>query len=262
MTYDEALRKALACLKLANNNANEHEAALAASKAQKLIDDYKLDVSAADYESETAQQDNEPIAEFGNEDPVDSVRNWQARWAANLLSAICRQNACRMFSMPAVTSSGDGRKNFGILGRASDVATCRYLYSYLKNEVLRLARVNCKGHSGTYERHYCLGVVDTIRMLLHKQREATFAGKRDSVGANPMALIKVNNAIARLDQRDKAVVNYMNDLLENGGWSRGRASAETQQYTGGRAAGQRDGHQVRLTSAKGGLTAGHKSIGN
>ena len=66
MTLEEAMRKAMACLRLAERGGTPEESALAAAKAQEIITRYGLDVSSADYEQGQKEKDEEPIKDFGS----------------------------------------------------------------------------------------------------------------------------------------------------------------------------------------------------
>lgn len=251
MTHEEALRKAMACLRLAKSG-NENEAALAAAKAQEIIDRYKLDVTGLDYDQQEQKRDDEPIQDYGHSDQLDETNGWMTRWYLMLASVVARSNQCRVYYGQ---KQGYGVRIF-IVGRPSDVSAVRYLHSLLKSEVTRLASDACKGHSDTYRRQYCLGVVDTINARLHKQHEEMAQSLRREHANNNMALIRVDKALVRMQERDEAVVTWMKSNLRLGN---GR-SEQTRTYTGGREHGQRDGHKVRISSAKGGIGAGVRQL--
>lgn len=247
MTHQEALRKAIACLKL-SQSPNEAEAALAAAKAQEIIDKYKLDVTSVDFEQQEKQRDDEPIQDFWN-DPLDNTTNNGSRWSTNLASVISRVNQCRILVSHGANAHGT---RIGVIGRPSDVQTVRYVYAWLKREVERLCKENTGGNSGTYKRHYCLGVVDTIGRKLREQQKATQATATTNQGNNPFALVLVKNAIVKIQQRDQAVQKFVDDKYK----SKSRASQEQIRDTGGRSHGQRDGHNVRFNAAKTGINNG------
>jgi hypothetical protein len=251
MTQQEALRKALACLKLAERGGTPEESSVAAAKAQALIDAYKLDVTGLDYNENVKEQDNEQVKNFDSSDPVDEVRNWKFRWATTLASTVARNNQCRIYRSP-----GQLRSRICIVGRPSDVQTARYIYGWLKNEVERLVKENCTGNSGTYIRHYCLGVVDTICERLHKMQQETFAAKKAEVANNSTALVLVKDSLVRLEKRANDVAQFMKTQMK---LRSSRSSASQRVFSGGREAGQRDGHSVRMGAhgAVGRGVAGH-----
>jgi len=248
MTQEEALRKAIACLKL-SQSSNEHEAALAASKAQEIIDRYKLDVNSLDYDSESDKSDLETIQDYYS-DPVDRMPFTRMRWISTLASTISKLNQCRIYLSP----NGRG-KNIHIVGRPSDVATVRYLQSYFRSEVLRLCKLNCVGYSDTYRHQFNQGVVDVICAKLVEQSSKTIQTVKTEQANNPLALIRVNKAIAKIEKRSKEVEEFIEKMNLN----KGRASY-SRVDTGARAHGQREGRNVRFTNARASLDSGVKSL--
>lgn len=253
MQYEEAMRKALACLKLAERGGTPAESAAAAAKAQEIIDRYGLDVSSADYDAQDAAKDKEEIKDF-RDDPMDVTNKLDGWWAMKLNSYICRLNGCR----PYIHNLGDAGRRLYVIGRPSDVQTVRYLYSYLKNEVKRLQSLNCKGNSSTYRYQYGLGVVDTIATKLHEQHQVTQAAVKQEHASNSMALVKVNNAIAKIEARSAAVDKWVEDNMD---LRKGRSSGNTGVGgLGARFAGQRDGQSIRIGQASGALGSGRKAL--
>jgi hypothetical protein len=242
MTHAEALRKALLCLKLAES-ANEHESALAAAKAQQLVDEYKLDVSGINLNADATEgpEENEPIQNFGN-DPLESVRNWKSRWSLTLASCIAKLNQCLVYFR-----RGDLRTEICVVGRPSDVNTVRYLYAYLIGQVEKLRVEAARGHSGAYVRAYCLGVVDSVCMRLRESQAQTFKHAQHAQEHNPQALMCVNRALQRIKKRGDEVAAWMERNMR---LKSARATADSRVLTGGRQDGQRDGHKIRLPGGK------------
>src|SRR5580693_4403340 len=169
MTQEEAIRKAMACLRLAKSS-NANEAALAAAKAQEIITRYGLSIDDADFDTNEAAKDKEEVKYFSN-DPIDDVERAHRGWALRLCSTLANLNCCRLIQSPNI--DGKGGKRLMVIGRGSDVQTVRYLYGYFKHEVIRLMGENTKGNSGTYKSQYCLGVVDTLGQRLQAQKKQT-----------------------------------------------------------------------------------------
>ena len=253
MTQEDAIRKALACLRLAKSD-NPNESALAAARAQEIIDRYQLDISGIDYNSQEAARDTEPIKDFGYSDPLDTLPNPYA-WMIRLTSMVARFNGCRIISCRHENGRG---KIIKVVGRPSDVSTVRYLYSYLKAEVTRLRDANCAGHSHVYKYQFCLGVVDTIRVKLDEQREATFKSKRAEAGRNEMAIMRINSAIAKMEQRGDSVHKWMYENIRGLRKVRGVGATTTALGSSARHIGQEVGKQVRMTKASGSLGVGRQ----
>lgn len=253
MTQEDAIRKAMACLRLAKSD-NPNESALAAARAQEIIDRYKLDLSGMDPNGDSAAQkafEDEPINDYGYDDPFEKQRDLHP-WMLRLASYIARSNGCR------ILWHRDGR--FGgvikIIGRGSDVAAARYMHAFLRNEVVRLIKANTNaGHSGSYKRQFGLGVTDTIWQKLAAAKQAMHSDLRNKA-ENPMALMRVNNAIANLERREQAMEKYMEGFCIHGKSYIGRTTDG-----GARAAGQLAGKSIVLNGAKSGLTSGVKAIG-
>ena len=254
MNQEEAMRKAIACLKLAKSS-NANEAALAAAKAQEIIDRYGLQVTDDDFDNQEDRKDQEPIMDFGD-DPLDQCGKHDAFWCVRLISVVCHFNGCRWYYV----GGGDLGKVLKVIGRPSDVATVRYLYGLLKGEVKRLQSENCVGRSGAYRYQYGLGVADTIYRRMHEQRQATVAAVKTENASNPFALVRVNTALAKQEWRMQAVDRVVKEKKMKSG----RGSGNTQSYTGfvARSRGRIDGEGVRMGgSAKAGLGSGRGQIG-
>lgn len=251
MTYEEAIAKAGKLLRLATSS-NPNEAALAAARAQEIIDRYKLGNVTLNYE-EQHQAPDEPIKDFAD-DPLNAGNGIVQRWAWSLFLAIAKGNQCKGYA--AVNRGG-----IAIVGRPSDVATVRYFYNYLKREVDRLTAQNSVGYGRSWCNNFRLGVVDTIRVKLQEQYKATVAAVKQeatlAIGDATLALVRVNNAIAIMEKREQEVEDWVETNLKLTSGSRSRSSYDPTARARGREAGQ----SIRITSARGALGSGVKQIG-
>lgn len=260
MTQQEAIDKAIKLLRL-SKSSNVHEAALAASRAQEIIDRFKLDITDMDFENRNAKDDNEPIKDFGYGDPLDKT-SYLKPWMLRLASVVADANQCRIV-YARIDEMGDGRNRgavIKIIGRPSDVNVTRYLHGYLRGEVVRLRDENCAGNSGTYKRQFCLGVVETISAKLREQKKAMESDLRNQHSHNPMALVRVNNAIVRLEKRHGEVQKWVEANLKLG-HGRVHGTARTGEGDSARAHGRKVGEQVRFTKARGAIGHTPKMIG-
>jgi len=239
MTYDEALRKAINCLKL-SQSPNQHEAALAASKAQEIIDRYRISIEDINQGNE-ARGNDEPIVDFGEKEPLQDVCGVDTRWTLSLAVSISRQNACRIYYTTKITSSS----TIKIVGRTSDVQTVRYIFGWLEKEVRRITRQECSGYPRKYQAEFRMGVVDTIRRKLEEQKQETYKNVQNEA-VNPMALVRVQQSIARMEANGEAVDNWMklNMSLKEA------RSRERQTNLSARWHGQLAGNQIQITQAK------------
>jgi len=240
MKYEEALRKAISCLKLAKST-NPAEAALAASKAQEIIDRYQLSVSDLE-NGEEPKENNEPIAEH---DPLHHVCQVDTRWSVRLAAAIAKQNSCRVVFHTEISGSAVIR----IIGRISDVNAVRYLFGWMEREVRRLTKQECQGRSRKYQVDFRFGVVDTICWKLEEQRRVTVRNVQSEAANNPMALVRVQNSIAKLEQRGNDVDAWMKAEFTKLRTAQHRKKLDMS----ARYHGQQAGEKIKLNSAKGAL---------
>ena len=256
MTRDEAIQKAAKLLRLAES-ANPHEAALAAARAQELLDRYELDRAAVELDA-AAPEPAEPITDFGlRSDPLALPPGVQVNvvgktWPRRLASVLARANGCFMY----IGVTGKHRQDLMLVGRPSDVAKVRYLYAYLVHEVVRLAARDCVGASSAWTRNYQVGVVEAIADQLRAQADATRAAVRREAQGDSRALVKVERAIAVVGKRRDDAEAFA-DAHHRFGHARGSAMSY---QPGARGAGRAAGREIRLGAARGALGGGLKGL--
>lgn len=242
MTYEEALDKVGKLLRL-STSSNPNEAALAASRAQEIMSRFKIDQAALAYDQNGKAEVREEIKDFGF-DPIHRS-NRLSRWRAALARHLARANACKLY----MTGS-----NLCLVGRASDVGAVRYLFNWLEQQVEQLVQRDCRGCGFVYANNYRLGVVDTIDQKLREQKRHTEETVLDEAKAeqatNPMALIRVQSALRRVEQ----------DVAEVEQWTQRHMRLVSRGYSyggrtdlGARAHGQRAGQSIRMTQARGAI---------
>lgn len=268
MNLDQAIQKAMKLLRL-SKSPNAHEAALAAQKAQEVIDTYKLDVSSLDYDQTSAQEDNEPVKDFGYEDPLE-----ESNWSTFSVESIRLASTIAFYNQTCTawkkTGDGNGGVQIRIVGRASDVQTVRYLYGFYKAQILQMVKEHCKGNSYAYRREFFTGVVDAIAMKIKEGRDQIKVTVCDQHQNNPLALVRVEKAIARLEKRGDEAAAFMQAQREKVAAAYKAAGVKMRSgssfrggggLTGGRAHGQREGKNIRTTGASASLGSGQKQIG-
>lgn len=141
------LRKVRALRELAKS-ANVHEAAVAAAKADRLIQKHRLDeaaIEAAGYTAEAPTRDPEGVY-FGERQVV---------WKKTLLLILVQHYGCASFNERLATAIG---WTTYVVGRPSDTAIVRYMFAWVTSEIVRLL-----GASGFTERKsrasFCKGAV-------------------------------------------------------------------------------------------------------
>lgn len=248
MNYEEAIQKAAKLLRLATSS-NPNEAALAATRAQEIMDRFKIDSIALD--SSLALKPEEAIKNFGF-DPIDTGS--YATWKGRLCVTIAEMNQSICYR---------GHTGLAIIGRPSDVNTIRYIYNWLVREVEALHEKNCLGCGRTYSNNYRIGVQETVCKRLKKgQQETRKAAQSEAkteaatTEVNEMALVRVNNAIATIERRAVEVRQWQkqNVKLSSGGSSRARYDSTAREL------GRRDGHNVRLQPSRGNLGNGKRAL--
>lgn len=232
MTDTAILSKVQKLLRLATSS-NANEAALAAAKAQELIDTHQLAAAllALDSAEPTKGLDDEPIIDFKKAGaPLDTPKKLD-RWRCTLASTVSRLNGCRIYY------SGS---DIALVGRPSDAETVRYLYGYLAREVERLTTETGQGMGRTWRNNFRLGIVDTIAMKLYEQHRAFESTARaEARAAGGTALVRVDKALANIDKRGESVAGWIKGnlkLYSSGGGSSARHNSSAREA--GRKAGQ------------------------
>lgn len=250
MTYEEAQDKVRKLLRKAQGGTTPEESALFAAKAQEIMDKFNIESVAADLESDSPKAD-EPIQNFDREPALEACQK-DSMWTVYLSQVVAEANGCKMYLRRLPTA---GVKTF-LIGRAADVSTARYMIGLLAEEVRRLNREHALGYSEKYRRDFKYGVVDAIAIKLREQwNKTTFEVRKDIT--SHMALVRVNNAIMKLEQRLTTVSEWEKHNMKystRGGSSNYNAGESAREH------GQRVGKTIQLNRAKGGITSGAKSL--
>lgn len=242
MTHAEALAKVAKLLRLAKSD-NPHEAALASSRAQEIMDRFKLSGGDINLDGD-ANKPKETVRHFP--DPLDL--DGSARWKAQLGVVIAKQNQCKLYV---------NRGAFFLIGRASDVQTVRYLYAWMVNEIDRLAKRDCAGNGRTWWNNFRLGAVETVCRKLRESAQSTVdAVKKEAWQSGEGAIVLVNKSLAVMAAQEREVEDYGQRVLN----LRKRSASRTNYNSTARDAGRRAGNEVRIGGAKAGLNSGTKQL--
>ncbi len=157
----EKIKKLLALA----NSSNEHEAALAAGHAQRLLSEHNL-----------AMADIEATHKPDKADKVETaVSKTLPKWMRHLSAGVSSAFDCQAIHHPAT-----GKMTF--IGVGADVQIAAYTFTYLDRTVRKLCGTYMKGHvsSTVANRHrelmrhsYYLGAVSTITTRLKEQKLQT-----------------------------------------------------------------------------------------
>lgn len=242
MNYDQAIEKATKLLRLATSS-NPHEAALAASRAQEIIDRFNIEAASLSLDGKQSVPD-EPVKNFDNDPLEGSFATWKWRFLATL----AKLNAVKVYK----------QNGFCLLGRPSDVQTVRYFYAWLCREIDQLAAKECKGNGRVYSNNWRIGCAETIADRLKGQQKATRQAVIEEIEAGSlplefkkMALVRVNAALAKVDEKLADVEAYAKRHLN----LRSSSSHRILPDGAAREAGRKAGFSIRMQAAKGNLTA-------
>jgi hypothetical protein len=198
-------------LELSKDPDNENEAAAAAGAAQKLMEKHRI---------EEAMLDRTPADE-----PIENERldgKWRGRgttWKQRLAGALAKTNQCRIYFSGGATR---------LVGRPSDMATVRYMYEYLIRELTGLGKKWGKQFEDEYgeapgrtpHNSFKIGAVNTISNRLYqaqkeaRRHEQELAESADRVRGMSTALVRVNSAIAKIDERKAEVDTWVKKNLK------------------------------------------------
>lgn len=226
MTREEAIKRAMKLLKL-SESSNVHEAALAAQRAQELLNRFGITQEIVDAEKGGPREKVEEI----EQQEVERGGAVMPQWKAYLANTLAKANQCRTHTMNSnVHRNGAFERSASIVivGRASDAATVRYMYQAMCHEVEKLTKRETAAHiassfltaaalagrSRTWANNFRLGVVDAIRVKLEDAARRTREEMRQEVSSNSTALVKVDTAIARIEAKDNAVVEWRKQNLK------------------------------------------------
>ena len=155
----ERVQKLLALSK----SDNAHEAAAAAAAANRLIDQYRLSETDLEIQSEVVEpmdEDEGYIYESGRVTP----------WKMTLMNILIRHYGLACWNH---TSFATGRQvsRFKLVGRKSDIAVAKYMFTWLTAECSRLSDIHAKGQGRIYVASWCAGFVDGVAAQLNASRE-------------------------------------------------------------------------------------------
>lgn len=257
-TNEDVLRRIKNLLRLAQSD-NEHEAALAASRAQELMDRHKIEQSMLELDTSKPAEPDEDIVHFDDaDDALDNMGSKATTWKGSLAQSIAMHNGCEVYYNKRRRDTYEPREvHLAIVGRPSDVATVRYLYAYCVKEIERFVAQQGAGHGRTWYNNYRMGCVAAMADKLHEQRKAMFTDLREeaTTAASGTALVKVNSAIAKFEEKKLATREWVKKNMKlrttstsyahnNAAYTRGKKDGATINLSGGKALG--GGERKRL----------------
>jgi len=208
-----------------STSSNEHEAALAASRAQELL--IKHNLSMAEIEAHRDDKDKTPVNLLSETLDITVPKNY-GDWKKFLIASVAKYNLCK-----AILSS-DGSRVY-IIGPQQNVEVVKLLYGWLVDQIMTLSSKACKEYTGydripTFRRAFFIGAVDTVRNRLYQ---------------NWMEMESKNNKCTALMVNTTALIDsYIGEKFGQVHQGKGHRVADSSRD--GIVAGQRAGHQVSL----------------
>ncbi len=221
----DKIRKLLALA----NSSNEHEAALAAGHAQRLLSEHNL-----------AMADIEAAHRPDKADRVETVvSKTLPKWMRHLSAGVSSSFDCQAIHNPAT-----GRMTF--IGVGADVQVAAYTFTYLDRTIRKLCGTYMKQQAGSTitNRHrelmrqsYYLGAVSTINNRLKAQKEQT--------PVTTGALVPVKEGLIRQAMNEIGPMRVMHSR---------RSYISSEAYS----RGQTDGGQVGIHHGISGVSSPHR----
>jgi hypothetical protein len=228
---------------------NVHEAALAAQRAQELMDRWDieagmLDTTSAPEPEETIQGETEMVPRAGR----------KVVWKGIMASHLAKANGCKAF-----WRTEPGGVRLVIVGRPSDVQETGYVFALLCKTVDTLARRDCKGLGVTWANSFRLGVVTAVGEKLREARRVVVEDMRREHAGNPLALVRLDQSLAKIDRKLTDVGDYLRGAGIRLNKGRPTVSRSAMAHQQGYSVGRREVDPSN--QARAGLGAAKKQLG-
>lgn len=232
----EKIQKLLTLAK--NSGATEGEAANAAGRAQILMTKHNIKETMINLDGE----EKEVITNW--KDPLDISKRMPI-WKSMLTMAIAEPNNCMVYQ------NGD---SFFIIGEELDAETVRYLYKFIRDQIILLS-LQLGGYSRGWKNSWRAGLVDTIRVRLREAKEEALKQVYEEAQTGGTALVVVDNALAKIESR-KIEVDAIGKRL-------GLRSKKSYQNSNmdARSQGRADGHGIKIGGSGRRISAGQRQLG-
>ena len=242
-TTEQIIDKIAKLLELSRGRGTTtHEASTAAALAQGLMDRYRLDMATIDRLHATAEDvvcvSDEPLDQMGR--PVG--------WKMSMGAELAALNSCRLVALPSLRRAGAAK--LLLIGVGTDTQVVRYLYTYLRREINRLAQSSVRSmrrkrawwprqESTLWGTSFRLGavseVVRRLRLVKQNERDATAAAGHST-------------AIVLLDTHEKRVLSFC-DVFVRGEGAYGKPPEGFRQDLSAHVAGRRAASTIDIPTA-------------
>lgn len=230
-------------LRLATS-ANINEAAAAAGQAQALIEKYNIDLSMAE-----GGDGGEPVRDWKPSDNRDIalfvVKKRMPTWRWSLAWSVGEVNGCKPWSHSDYVTREDGsyswQRTAYLVGDPRDAAHATAIYHYIEAQIDALCKRKGAGLGRAWANSFRMGAVSEIgRRLEQASRAERKRLKGEAKGEQ--ALVRVETAIARLDERGAKVAAFMEAM----GMSYSSGGGGSVSDGGGYSAGVKAGRSIKL----------------
>lgn len=224
MQNEDIQKKIQSLLSLAKGNANENEAASAIAAANKLAEQYRIEIASLELAGETPVEDIEEAAESilsGGR-----IRSWKKL----LLIAICKSQGCSCYSQRDMRSH-HGTTSYYIVGRPSDIELSKKMFTWAMNELEFIGTLVSKGRGKRFANSWYNGAVDAIS---HGLKEGKEKARQDN--CNITALTVVDNrskeASRWATKKHNLVVKTISRRLDHNAYNQGYRSGQGMNVNG------------------------------
>lgn len=212
-----ALRRVRKLLALANS-PNPHEAAVAAARAQALIEQHRLQ---AWIEADTRAKDPSAGIVDARDEPLERSKRLR-KWKIALASVLAAHNGCFAYVLDDKQS-----RAIVLVGTASDRAAVAELYTWLSKRIAWLSATHGKGQARSWHKAFRLGVISAVGERLQAARTSAHQDLSEAA----LAVVDPAEAAHRhaLDQfvQDRIKLRQGRSIrVDAEAWQAGRAASE------------------------------------
>lgn len=171
---ESIIRKIQHLLNLSSKASNEHEAALAMSKAQELLAKYNLDMAVV----EATAVEGGTVAQKEKREQTKIDRSAMYKWQRDLCRAIAESNFCWYWTVEGLEDHervSNGRsyrhkvKRHVVLGKESNVLAVTYMYGWLADTIESILPYSGKDRNGKSAVSWREGCADRLAQRIRNK---------------------------------------------------------------------------------------------
>lgn len=222
-TRQKIIDRARKLLALADRNANEHEAALAAAKAHALLAEHDMSITCVE-EAQVSSSDLKQmdIMEAG------SVATWKKELATGIAASF--KVGAMQTSSCVEDEYGElvRRKVLSFVGLEADITLARETFVYLSSVVNRLAKRHARGMGKAYATSFRIGCATRLSARLREwarrvQADLEAAGRSTAAGRE---LVVCKDRLIDEWRAQRGTVYWRNNPSSSDGYYAGKSAAE------------------------------------